>query len=71
MSLRFFPSRAPVFAQKRKTLSNNLRAAGFAPDAIASAFTSAEIDSRARAEELSLESLRRTLARPSTGNHRK
>ena len=53
----FLPFARTVFAQKRKTLSNNLRAAGFAPDAIASAFTSAEIDSRARAEELSLESL--------------
>ncbi len=46
-----------VFAQKRKTLSNNLRAAGFAPDVIASALTSTSIDPRARAEELSLESL--------------
>ena len=53
----FLPFMRSVFAQKRKTLSNNLRASGVAPDAIAFAFASAQIDSLARAEELTLESL--------------
>ena len=44
-----------AFAQKRKTLANNLRAAGCTPDAIADALLSAAIDPRARAETLSLE----------------
>jgi 16S rRNA (adenine1518-N6/adenine1519-N6)-dimethyltransferase len=46
-----------VFAQKRKTLVNNLRAAGFPAAAIASALTQAGIDPRARAEALSIETL--------------
>jgi 16S rRNA (adenine1518-N6/adenine1519-N6)-dimethyltransferase len=46
-----------IFAQKRKTLSNNLRAAGVAPQAAAAALTAAEIDPRARAEALSVEAL--------------
>ncbi len=46
-----------VFAQKRKTLVNNLRAAGIAPAAIATALAQAGIDSRARAEALSIETL--------------
>jgi 16S rRNA (adenine1518-N6/adenine1519-N6)-dimethyltransferase len=46
-----------AFAQKRKTLANNLRAAGLAPDAIARAFANAAIDPQARAEALSIESL--------------
>ena len=46
-----------VFAQKRKTLSNNLRAAGFQPGVIASALNEAAIDSRSRAEELPIETL--------------
>jgi 16S rRNA (adenine1518-N6/adenine1519-N6)-dimethyltransferase len=43
------------FAQKRKTLSNNLRFAGFAPEAISSAFDEARISAGIRAEALALE----------------
>ena len=42
------------FAQKRKTLINNLRAAGYTPDQLASAWPT-EIPSQARAEALALE----------------
>ncbi len=44
-----------AFAQKRKTLGNNLRAAGFAPEAAAVAMKKAGIDPQARAEALSIE----------------
>jgi 16S rRNA (adenine1518-N6/adenine1519-N6)-dimethyltransferase len=44
-----------AFAQKRKTLANNLRAAGFAPEVIASGLSLARIDPRARAETLALD----------------
>jgi 16S rRNA (adenine1518-N6/adenine1519-N6)-dimethyltransferase len=53
----FLPFVRKVFAQKRKTLSNNLRAAGTPPAAIVSALTRASIDPRARAEALPLETL--------------
>jgi 16S rRNA (adenine1518-N6/adenine1519-N6)-dimethyltransferase len=53
----FLPFVRKVFAQKRKTLSNNLRASGVSPASIATALTQAGIDSRARAEELSIETL--------------
>jgi 16S rRNA (adenine1518-N6/adenine1519-N6)-dimethyltransferase len=46
-----------AFAQKRKTLANNLRAAGIAPAAIAPAFQRASIDPQARAESLPVETL--------------
>ncbi len=46
-----------VFAQKRKTLANNLRAAGFEPADIQTALAAASIGTQARAEELSLEKL--------------
>ncbi|HEY3706162.1 MAG TPA: 16S rRNA (adenine(1518)-N(6)/adenine(1519)-N(6))-dimethyltransferase RsmA [Terracidiphilus sp.] len=46
-----------VFAQKRKTLANNLRAAKYPGDAVAAALTSTAIPPQSRAEELSLESL--------------
>jgi 16S rRNA (adenine1518-N6/adenine1519-N6)-dimethyltransferase len=46
-----------IFAQKRKTLANNLRAAGVASDAAAAAMTAAEIDSKARAEAVPVEAL--------------
>ncbi len=46
-----------VFAQKRKTLVNNLRAAGFAPPAVAAALAQAALSPQARAEQLSLENL--------------
>jgi 16S rRNA (adenine1518-N6/adenine1519-N6)-dimethyltransferase len=45
-----------AFAQKRKTLSNNLRAAGFAAERVAPAWPNA-ISPRARAEELGLEEM--------------
>jgi len=44
-----------TFAQKRKTLSNNLRFAGFPPEAIASALAKAQIPAGVRAEALALE----------------
>ena len=46
-----------VFAQKRKTLANNLRAAGIPPAAAAAAMASAAIDPMARAEALPIEAL--------------
>jgi 16S rRNA (adenine1518-N6/adenine1519-N6)-dimethyltransferase len=44
-----------AFAQKRKTLANNLRAAGVAQDAVALGLELAGIDAQARAEALSIE----------------
>jgi 16S rRNA (adenine1518-N6/adenine1519-N6)-dimethyltransferase len=44
-----------AFAQKRKTLANNLRVAGFAPAEIAATLGRAQIPVRARAEEISIE----------------
>ena len=44
------------FAQKRKTLANNLRAAGVPPAAIAAALTEAAIAPQARAEAVQIES---------------
>jgi 16S rRNA (adenine1518-N6/adenine1519-N6)-dimethyltransferase len=46
-----------AFAQKRKTLANNLRAAGFSPAAAAAALSRAQIPAQSRAEELSIEQL--------------
>ena len=46
-----------VFAQKRKTVSNNLRAASISPAAIVSALERAGIPAQARAEALSIEEL--------------
>jgi 16S rRNA (adenine1518-N6/adenine1519-N6)-dimethyltransferase len=48
-----------AFAQKRKTLANNLRAAGIAPAAVATALAGAAIDPKARAEALPIEALAR------------
>jgi 16S rRNA (adenine1518-N6/adenine1519-N6)-dimethyltransferase len=48
-----------AFAQKRKTLANNLRAAGHTPTEIHDAFGRAAVPSQARAEALSLEELAR------------
>jgi 16S rRNA (adenine1518-N6/adenine1519-N6)-dimethyltransferase len=45
------------FAQKRKTLANNLRAAGVSPATMAAALAEAAIDPMARAEELPVESI--------------
>ena len=46
-----------AFAQKRKTLANNLRAAGCLPGAIAAALAEAAIAPKARAETVSIEAL--------------
>lgn len=46
-----------VFALKRKTLANNLRAAGFSAKSISDAFQSVGIDTKARAESLSASAL--------------
>jgi 16S rRNA (adenine1518-N6/adenine1519-N6)-dimethyltransferase len=48
-----------MFAQKRKTLANNRRAAGSSSDAILSALTAAGIPAQARAEALSIRDLAR------------
>jgi 16S rRNA (adenine1518-N6/adenine1519-N6)-dimethyltransferase len=53
----FLPFVRSAFAQKRKTLANNLRAAGFSPAAAVAAMAQAAIDPQARAEALSIESL--------------
>ena len=45
------------FAQKRKTLVNNLRAAGYSPAAIDSAFRQCEAKPQARAEAVELETM--------------
>jgi 16S rRNA (adenine1518-N6/adenine1519-N6)-dimethyltransferase len=44
-----------AFAQKRKTLANNLRAAKISPESINHALNHAQVGTRARAEELPLE----------------
>jgi 16S rRNA (adenine1518-N6/adenine1519-N6)-dimethyltransferase len=54
---RFLRFVRQTFAQKRKTLANNLRAAGIAPEAAAQAIAMAGIDSMARTEELPVETL--------------
>ena len=46
-----------AFAQKRKTLANNLRAGGISPAAIVTALSDSGIESKARAESLSIETL--------------
>lgn len=46
-----------AFAQKRKTLANNLRAAGFAPAVAAAAQASAGVSTQARAESVHIEAL--------------
>ena len=51
----FLPFLRQSFAQKRKTLGKNLRAAGFQPAQIAEALAQSSIPSTVRAEELSLE----------------
>jgi 16S rRNA (adenine1518-N6/adenine1519-N6)-dimethyltransferase len=43
-----------AFAQKRKTLANNLRAAGYAPNAIQGALSGVSVPGLARAEALSV-----------------
>ena len=51
----FLPFLRKSFAQKRKTLGKNLRAAGFNPARIAEAMEKSAIPASARAEELDLE----------------
>ena len=51
----FLPFVRKAFAQKRKTLANNLRAAGISPTAVSAALAHAAIDPQARAEALSIE----------------
>jgi 16S rRNA (adenine1518-N6/adenine1519-N6)-dimethyltransferase len=51
----FLPFVRQCFAQKRKTLANNLRAAGVPPQSVAAALAEAAIDPKARAEALSIE----------------
>jgi 16S rRNA (adenine1518-N6/adenine1519-N6)-dimethyltransferase len=46
-----------IFAAKRKTLANNLRAAGIDPAIVADALSKSGIDFKARAEAVSIESL--------------
>jgi 16S rRNA (adenine1518-N6/adenine1519-N6)-dimethyltransferase len=53
----FLPFVRKAFAHKRKTLLNNLRAAGISPAAAAGALAHAGIDPFARAEALSIEAL--------------
>jgi 16S rRNA (adenine1518-N6/adenine1519-N6)-dimethyltransferase len=48
-----------AFAQKRKTIANNLRAAKYDPVAIQNAISAAKVAAQARAEELPLELLAR------------
>jgi 16S rRNA (adenine1518-N6/adenine1519-N6)-dimethyltransferase len=45
------------FAQKRKTLANNLRAAGIPPATVSDSLAEAKIDPNARAEALPIETL--------------
>jgi 16S rRNA (adenine1518-N6/adenine1519-N6)-dimethyltransferase len=51
----FLPFVRTCFAQKRKTLANNLRAAGIAPAAVTDALAGAGLDPQARAEGLTIE----------------
>lgn len=51
----FLPFVRKCFAQKRKTLSNNLRAAGFSSSQLQSAFETTQIDPQIRAEALTLD----------------
>jgi 16S rRNA (adenine1518-N6/adenine1519-N6)-dimethyltransferase len=46
-----------VFALKRKTLANNLRAAGLSPETVSKALGASAIDAKARAEALPVETL--------------
>ncbi|MGA2650895.1 MAG: 16S rRNA (adenine(1518)-N(6)/adenine(1519)-N(6))-dimethyltransferase RsmA [Terracidiphilus sp.] len=54
---RFLPFVRTVFAQKRKTLANNLRAARISPAVVTAALARAGIEPQARAESLSVDAL--------------
>lgn len=56
---RFLGFLKKCFAQKRKTLANNLRAAGFSSEAISNGLSKAEIEPQMRAEALPLEAMAR------------
>lgn len=58
-SATFIPFLRKSFAQKRKTLANNLRFAGYEPAALAAAFAEADIPAGIRAEALPLEAAAR------------
>ena len=63
----FFAFLRQSFAQKRKTLAKNLRAAGFSAEAVVHAMAAANLPATARAEELGLEAMAaiwRGLSRP-------
>ena len=64
--LRFVRS---AFAQKRKTLANNLRAAGYATPAIQDALSRTSIPAQARAEALSLKEMARLWIELRTASH--
>lgn len=53
----FIPLLRQCFAQKRKTLANNLKAVGYDPEIILKALSDSAIDPHARAEALPLETL--------------
>ncbi len=53
----FLPFLRQAFALKRKTLVNNLRLAGYVPEAISRAFTRCALDPNVRAEASSLEQM--------------
>jgi 16S rRNA (adenine1518-N6/adenine1519-N6)-dimethyltransferase len=46
-----------IFALKRKTLANNLRASGYSPGAVDRAFTQCAVEGQVRAEAVSLEAM--------------
>jgi 16S rRNA (adenine1518-N6/adenine1519-N6)-dimethyltransferase len=46
-----------IFALKRKTLANNLRASGYDPAAVEAAFRRCAVDGLVRAEAVSLEAM--------------
>jgi 16S rRNA (adenine1518-N6/adenine1519-N6)-dimethyltransferase len=46
-----------IFALKRKTLANNLRASGYSPGAVDRAFTQCAVEGQLRAEAVSLEAM--------------
>jgi 16S rRNA (adenine1518-N6/adenine1519-N6)-dimethyltransferase len=54
---RFHKFAKQAFVQKRKTLANNLRAAGIEPATVQAAFAEAEVSPQARAEALGLSEL--------------
>ena len=55
--LAFIAFLRQCFAQKRKTLNNNLRSAGYPPERLEAAWTTADVYRESRAEALTLEQL--------------